>query len=82
MLYPFELRALNNFRCPDLRLSVKQYAIRLTLLLLGSHLRSLRKGLQVFYQAIYGQIAVPVIRNVVAPIDRICLSPMTAIPVF
>ena len=60
MLYPLELRPHNNLRCSDLRLSVKLYAIRITLLLLGNDLRSLRKGLLVFYQAIYGQIAVSV----------------------
>ena len=75
MLYPFELRALNNLRCSDLRLSVKLHAIRFTLLFLGSGPRSLGKILLVFYQAIYSQIAVAVIHNVVAPIDRIRLSP-------
>jgi len=55
-------------------MSVKLHAIRVTLLLLDSHLRGLRKGLLAFYQAIYGQIAVPVIHNVVTAIDRICPS--------
>jgi hypothetical protein len=75
MLYPLELRALNGLRRTDLRLYVKLHAIGLALLLLGSDLRRLGKLLLVFYQAIYRQIAVAVIHNVVAPIDRICFSP-------
>jgi len=57
-----------------LRLYVKLHAIGFALLLLRSDLRSLRKLLLVFYQAIYRQIAVAVIHNVVASIDRIRLS--------
>ena len=62
MLYPFELRALNNLRCFDLRLYVKLQAIRLTPLLLS--LGSLSKRLLIFYQAIHSQIAVAVIHDV------------------
>ena len=40
MLYPLELRALNNLRVTDLRLYVKLHAIGFALLLLGSDLRS------------------------------------------
>jgi len=45
------------------------------LLLLRWNLRSLSKGLLIFYQSIHSQIAVAVIHNVVTPIDRIRLSP-------
>jgi hypothetical protein len=75
MLYPFELRALNHLRGTDSRLYVKLHVIGFPLLLFRSDLRSLSKDLLVFYQAVYGQIAVPVIHDVVAPIDRI--SPST-----
>jgi hypothetical protein len=65
MLYPFELRALNKLRGTDLRLYVKLHVIGFPLLLLRSDLRSLSKHPLVFYQAIYSQIAVTVIHNVV-----------------
>ena len=74
MLYPFELRALNELRGTDGRLSVKVHAIRFALLLLRSVLRSLGDFLLVFYQAVYCQIAVAMIHNVVTPIDRIRFS--------
>ena len=74
MLYPLELRAHNNLRGTGLRLYVKLHVIGFALLLLHSDLRSLGKLLLVFYQAIYRQIAVAVIHNVVAPIDRIRFS--------
>ena len=69
MLYPFELRAPKDLRGTDSRLSVKLCAICFALLLLRRDPRSLGKCLLVFYQAIYRQIAVAVIHNVVAPID-------------
>jgi hypothetical protein len=71
MLYSFELRALKELRGTDLRLYVKLHVIGSALLLLRSDLRRLGKLLLVFYQAIYRQIAVAVIHNVVPPIDRI-----------
>jgi len=57
-----------------LRLYVNLHAIRFAPFLLSSGLRSLGERLLVFYQAIYSQIPVTVIHNVVPPIDRIRLS--------
>jgi hypothetical protein len=60
MLYPVELRALRGLRGTDVRPYVRLRAVDFLWLLLGSDLRSLSEYLLVFYQAIYGQIAIAV----------------------
>jgi hypothetical protein len=74
MLYPLELRALNNLGGTDCWLFVKLHAVGSTLPLIRSNLRSLGKRLLVFYQAVCCQIAVAMIYNLVAPIYRIRFS--------